>query len=93
MFGPGPTAAAAGAPVVKKGLLDNYDDVEGYYNFQVRPAASLHHDFTLVKQANSCFSAISSAAIVVATSEYSMHQCQVAIAAPCARWSANAVLL
>ena len=35
MFGPGPTAAAAGAPVVKKGLLDNYDDVEGYYNFQV----------------------------------------------------------
>jgi hypothetical protein len=21
---------------VKRGLLDNYDDVEGYYNFQVR---------------------------------------------------------
>ena len=38
MFGPGTTAPAAGAPVVKKGLLDNYDDVEGYYNFQVGPA-------------------------------------------------------
>ncbi len=44
MFGPGPNAAAAGAPVVKKGLLDNYDDVEGYYNFQVRPASQLNHN-------------------------------------------------
>jgi len=40
MFGPGTAAPAAGAPVVKKGLLDNYDDVEGYYNFQVRTSAS-----------------------------------------------------
>ena len=37
MFGPGTTAPAAGG-AVKKGLLDNYDDVEGYYNFQVGPA-------------------------------------------------------
>lgn len=35
MFGPGSAAPAAGG-AVKKGLLDNYDDVEGYYNFQVR---------------------------------------------------------
>ena len=46
MFGPGPTAAAAGAPVVKKGLLDNYDDVEGYYNFQVWPASQLSSTMT-----------------------------------------------
>ena len=38
MFGTGPAAPAGAAPVVKKGLLDNYDDVEGYYNFQVGPA-------------------------------------------------------
>ena len=36
MFGPGTTAPAGGG-AVKKGLLDNYDDVEGYYNFQVGP--------------------------------------------------------
>ncbi len=28
-------AAAAPAAAIKKGLLDNYDDAEGYYNFQV----------------------------------------------------------
>ena len=38
MFGPGTAAPAGAAPVVKKGLLDNYDDVEGYYNFQVGSA-------------------------------------------------------
>ena len=50
MFGPGPTAAAGRRPGGQKGLLDNYDDVEGYYNFQVRPAVLWHfiHDFTLV---------------------------------------------
>ncbi len=35
MFGAGPAATAVpGGGAVKKGLLDNYDDVEGYYNFQ-----------------------------------------------------------
>lgn len=34
MFGAGPAAAGPGGGAVKKGLLDNYDDVEGYYNFQ-----------------------------------------------------------
>ena len=28
-------APAAPAAAIKKGLLDNYDDAEGYYNFQV----------------------------------------------------------
>ena len=50
MFGPGTTAPAGGG-AVKKGLLDNYDDVEGYYNFQVGPTllwpafmSSMHTD-------------------------------------------------
>lgn len=30
-----PQAAAPAAAAVRKGLLDNYDDHEGYYNFQV----------------------------------------------------------
>ena len=29
--------AAAPAGAARRGLLDNYDDAEGYYNFQVRP--------------------------------------------------------
>lgn len=28
-------AAAPAAAAIRKGLLDNYDDAEGYYNFQV----------------------------------------------------------
>lgn len=36
MFGDEPVAAPAGATEApKRGLLDNYDDSEGYYNFQV----------------------------------------------------------
>ena len=42
MFGPGSAAPAAGG-AVKKGLLDNYDDVEGYYNFQVRVQTGRGH--------------------------------------------------
>lgn len=34
MFLDAPMAASAVAPE-KKALLDNYDDAEGYYNFQV----------------------------------------------------------
>ena len=34
MFAETPKAAASAAPA-KKALLDNYDDAEGYYNFQV----------------------------------------------------------
>ena len=35
MFAETPKAAASAAPA-KKALLDNYDDAEGYYNFQVQ---------------------------------------------------------
>lgn len=34
MFSDAPMVASAVAPE-KKALLDNYDDAEGYYNFQV----------------------------------------------------------
>ena len=35
MFGDAPVAAPATAQTApKRGLLDNYDDSEGYYNFQ-----------------------------------------------------------
>lgn len=43
MFGDEPVCAPAAADAPKRGLLDNYDDSEGYYNFQVSTFSRQHN--------------------------------------------------
>lgn len=48
MFAGTPLLPQGTAPA-KKALLDNYDDAEGYYNFQVPSSSNLHNVMCLVR--------------------------------------------